>query len=80
MATNEKFDVWRILIDWISFSNIMYVKLLTKLGLKWERLSPYRCNDFQDFNELVTRILGFIELKLPLDNGEMSGLQIFNSF
>lgn len=80
MTTNENFDVLRILIDWWSFSDIMYVKLFTKLGLKWERLSPCRCNDLQDFNELVTRIWGFIELKLPLDNGEMPELQIFNSF
>lgn len=44
------FEVMRILVDHGSWTEIMCVRLLAKLGISEKDLTPYRGSDFSGFN------------------------------
>lgn len=56
--TMSNFDVLRILIDVGVSCDIMYTKLLKKLGSKIERLSHYADSNLQAFKDMLTRSRG----------------------
>lgn len=60
------FDVSRILNDGGSSCNIIYSKLLEKIGLKIENVWSYMRLYLQAFNDMMTHPLGYIELMLTL--------------
>lgn len=64
------FDISMVIVDGKDSYDIMYSNIFEKMELNKDKLWPYERFDLQAFNDTITRIRGYNELMVTLEEGK----------